>query len=1190
MADPSQPEPAPAEDLPYADDLLSERSRAWVRDRQKRDVEPGGGESGGFQARIAGYNIGRRLGRGGMGTVYACEREGSPERLAIKIITSGKYAAEEERRRFKTEIGVLLRLHHPNLSRLRDFGQDGAVAWFVMDFIDGRQFHHWMRDEKPDYIAIASLLGHAARAIAHAHRQGIVHRDLNPANIMVLADRTPVIMDFGLARDLSSDENLTQTGTAVGTPPYMAPEQTVGPEGVITNRTDIWGLGGILFFALTGRPPFEGSGNHEIFTAINETEVIRPRSLVPAIPADLEGICLRCLQRVTSDRYEDMDELAADLESFTAGRRVGVQLPGIITRLSRRVRRKPLPWALATGLILLALGFGSYAAVEQIRRWASWTLVEDASFEQPRPLPAGLLARDGLLNLLPEQPVPEAGGLRTVMTAAGQAGWWWLERPGLQAGVRVEFVLDTPVSDAIEVAVNAGKDQPREWWHHPSGWAIKVQSTGVLSVSVIHQDRSGPIAGDAGFLLDRGYARADRTHVVVQVQETSCTVRVGSGKEVTVTEPLALGGSDQRAIGIRFHNAKNRLLSLRVERLTDAELVSPLAGPDSLLRHGHNREALAEYLLVAKDHARSELGGRALLRAFGEVSRDRRRPDAEAVALYDQLVARGPGPLLDEADYIRATTLWARGHPALALSVARKLVARRPELNPVRSFLTDRTWTVPPETAPELLRLFASSPPVAGVLLGDLSLEDLTLLKGRPAWTININGNRVSDLSPLSESGATALNASYNRIADLAPLATTKALGKIILYDNLISDLGPLRSLPALAHVDLGYNRVRQLAGLPESLAILNISGNPCAELTGLPVQNLTRVYLGQTAIADLSPLAQAVKLDFLDISETPVRSLAVLAGLSLTDLSISKCRGLDLTGFPPFKLRRLQATGMGLIDPELLRRLLEGGVVTLNLADNQITRWPAIPVPALRELNLSGCQLQDTTGLRSLTGLRILDMRNCGLTSVADLAGFDQLTYLNLCDNKLTSVSALLGKPPTNLAVMGNPLDDAGCRELIEAGRRLKRYDLVAQGASLLVQQGMDPRLLREYAIRRPGRSYAVLQLAKPCNEEEALRQAAAAGGRLAVIPDADVNLLLKAGLPGWNAYWTGLRLRGSQVVDEEDSVAAFVAPIPPYMSRGFRSLPTDGGRIALLSNASWTLCQDGLAAGVVLEWPEPW
>jgi Leucine-rich repeat (LRR) protein len=1192
MADPDLPTPAPARDLPFADDLLSERSKAWVQERLHQgasSADPEPPREDGFQPRIDGYTLGERLGRGGMGTVYACVRDGSGDRLAIKLISSGRYAAEEERRRFRAEIGVLLRLHHPNLSRLRDFGQDGAVAWFVMDFIDGRQFSQWLTEDRPGFQVIAALLGHTARAVAHAHRQGIVHRDLNPANLMVLTDCSPVVMDFGLARDLSSDEVLTLTGTTVGTPPYMSPEQTLGSKGVITPLTDIWGLGSILYHGLTGRAPFEGDSNHEIFTAINDTDVTRPGSFVAGIPGDLERICLRCLQRNAYDRYQDMDTLAADLEAFAAGRPVGVRLPGPITRLRRRIRRRPVPWALALGLVVMAMGFACYAVFEEFRRWATWSTVEHVVFDHIGPLPPGLMARDGLLVALPTQPESTPEGLPAVEPVVGQAGWWWLERPGLQGGVRLDFEIDCPVNDAFEIVVNAAPERPREWWHHPAGWCIKVQSADVLSLAVAYRDRPGPLQTDNGFLLERGPSTNHRIRVVVEVRDTTCTVTVDGSRPVNVSEPLALGGSDHRAVAIRYFGQKTRLLSLAVDRLAAAELVSPLAGPDALLRHGHGEEAIAEYLLIADDHASSILAGQALLRAYGESCRQRGVSDEQRLVLYRELQARGLRSQLDAADRMRAISLWGQGQARLALGVARDLVVRRPDLNPVQAFLDERTWTVPEDAADEILDLFAQSPQIAGVSLAELGLQHLDRIAGRRAWTINISGNAVSDLSSLIGSGARSLQAARNRIVDLGPLAALPELGRLVLSDNQIADLGPLANLPVLATLDLRGNHIATARGIPDSVSDLNLSANPIQDLAGVPLRQLHRLAIASTGVVDLQPLAVATQLEVLDLSNTGVRTLAPLAGLPVNDVQVGGCRQVDLEGLDLPSLRRLIAPGIGLTDVTRLGRVLVGGLNILDLSGNPLSVWPALDAPELRDLQLARCPLAGVGGLSGLTALRRLDLRACGLQKVDGLSALRQLRRLDLRDNRLTGLGELLSEPPPVLLVQGNPLSADACQELIAAGQRLRRYDLVVQGASRLAQLRGDPGLLRGYAIPYHGRAYTTLLTSTPCDEATAKSLAAAAGARLAIIPDVEVQSQLAVGLEDVGA-WIGVRLHAAHVVDDANADAPYIAAIPPRAYRGYRTVPTDGGRLALIDALSWGICPDGTAGGVVLEWDQTW
>ncbi len=1195
MTDPVQ-QPASSKDgLPFVDDLLSERSRTWVEERLRREAQAQPDETGlrasigSFQPRIGGYVLGDQLGRGGMGTVYACTKEGLADRLAIKIITSGAFAADEERRRFKSEIGVLLRLHHPNLSRLRDFGQEGAVAWFVMDFIDGRSFHDWLKHDKPNHRQVAALLGHAARAIAHAHRQGIVHRDLNPSNVMVLADASPVVMDFGLARDLSSDEILTITGTTVGTPPYMAPEQTLGSQGRITHQTDIWGLGGILFHALVGRPPFEGASNHEIFTAINETDVVLPSSLVAGVPKDLERICLRCLQRVPGDRYDDMDALAADLEGFAAGRRIGVQLPGLFTRMRRKIRHRPLPWALAAGLVAISLGFGGYAAVEQIRRWATWSVVEKTVFDHGWPLPQGLAARDGALIPLVNQPVPVPGGLGPVEPVPGQQGWWWLERPGLQGGVRLEFEMEMPVSDAVEVVLNAAPDRPREWWHHPAGWSIKLSSSNVMSLAIAYRDKPGPLPTDNGFLLDPIEAGNGRIGMAIEVRETSCTVTLAGRKPVTVSDPLALGGSDRRAIAIRFFGAKTRLKQLRVDRLAVGELVSPLAGPDALLRHGRSQEAVAEYRLIAKDHARTSLGSQALLRAFGELCRQRQVSDEERFALYDELLARGPGPYLDDADRMRAIALWGRGHAQLALGVARDLVARRPDLNPAQAFLGDRSWSIPDGAGLTLLRLFAQSPHIAGIVLPELGLTDLAPIAGRRAWSVNITGNAISDLTPLAGCGATTIYAGRNHISDLGPVASIPSLTRLVVLENQITSLAPLSVLTSLTSIDAGQNHIASLRGLPDSLTDVVVNRNPIIDLAGLPVANLAKLGIAATQVTDLSLLTGAAKLGTLDISDTATADLQAIGGLPIAELRLSGCRQMAVGGVKRLpNLHVIVAQRMGLTSLDPLRAPLAASLTSVDLSDNPLTSWPVCPAPHVRELYLNRCPLSDIAGLATLEQLERLELRGCNVTDARPLASLLHLNRLDLRDNRLTSLDGLLNAPPATFLVMGNPLSQATCEALIAAGRRLKRYDLVVQGSSILAAARRDPGLIRQYALAGSGRSFAVLLTAEPCSESQAEALAAAAGARLAVIGDPALNAALAGGLGPEADAWMGVQLRSSNVVDGSERPVGYVALMPPLHYRGYRALPSDGGRIALMTGGIWGLCLKTPASGVILEWDD--
>ena len=1224
MSDPTGPEPTPSSPpepdgvLPFVDDLLSERSKAWLARQAAGDDTSShtkGDSNSGQRPRLAGYTIGKRVGRGGMGTVYECQRDGSDARLAIKIISSGTHASDEERRRFMGEIGALLRLHHPHLSRLRDFGQDGSVAWFVMDFIDGRSFHQWKKEDNPSWVLVADLLGQACRAVAHAHRQGIIHRDLNPANIMVLRDGSPVIMDFGLARDLSSDEVLTVSGATVGTPPYMSPEQTLGTRGVLTIQSDVWGMGGVLYQALTGRPPFEGGSTHEIFTAINETEVVRPRVHAPDVPMALERIALRCLQRDPVDRYPDMDALAADLETFAAGGRVRVRLPGFIGRIHRRARRHPLPWTLGAAVILLGLGFLGYAAVEQVRRWATWTMVVSANLQHDE-MPAGLQVLNGKLQAVESTQAPDERGLARaeVPAAAGLMGWWWLERPGLRGGSRVELEFDLPVKDAIELVIDASRSQPVDWWHHPSGWALKIQVAEQLTVSAAYLERPDALPSNPGYLLERPSGSGSQFAVTIEVKDTTLTVQVAGCPPVVVNEPLALGGSDHRAIGLRWFNPQVRLTRMRVDRLAQAELVSPLVGPDALLRHGQREAALAEYRLLVTDHASPAIGGQALLRAYATASLHAGGDPSLRESLYQEVRRREDPELLDQADRIRALALWSQGESARAVGVARDLVSRRPDLNPIHAFLVDRAWQVDRLCGDEVVQLLVAAPSIGSLALADLGITDLGPIRGRRAWNVNITNNKITDLSPLVGSGCSVLSASVNAISDLTPLESIPQLVSLHLAGNRISDLRPLRNLGNLRQLTLSGNEISSLRGLPPNLSdlVLGITnegidslrqmnpglfskgGNPLDRLDDLPVHQLTGLSLAETRVGSLEILRKARLLNRLDLSSTPVRDLSPLDGLPLADLNLSSCPSADLTSIGRLpSLRRLflrdsPATHLGGFEDAIPH------LSHLHASRMPLSAWPHVEAPELIELNLHGCPMQDVSGLAKAPALKNLSLRRCGLRQIDPaILGLPALDILDLRDNQLTELHGLLEMRhlPRALNVMGNPLSDAACETLIAAGRRLNRPSLAWQGASMLAERRRDLGILKGVAMPFGRKLVAPFFSGTLIDAETALALATAAGARLSIPGDAGQNLFMSDQGSGMDRpLWIGLSLIDGRVIDDQGRPPGFLAPIPGMAYRGYTSLPRTGGRLAQVQGGNWTICLDGKGGGMVLEWDQGW
>jgi eukaryotic-like serine/threonine-protein kinase len=327
----------------------------------------------GFKAKSFGdYELLEEIDRGGMGVVYKARQVSLNRVVALKMILAGQFARAEEVRRFLTEAEAAANLAHPNIVPIYEVGQHEGHHYFSMRFIEGgslgqlRQDAAW-KDE--DGTGAARLVAKVARAVHCAHEQGILHRDLKPDNILVDADGEPQVTDFGLARQLTKDSSLTLSGAVLGTPSFMAPEQAAGKTKELTAAADIYSLGAILYYLLTGQPPFAAESLLDTLTQVLRGEVILPRTVNPRLSRDLEQICLRCLEKSPELRYRSAGALADDLEKFLRNEPVIVRASGFLEWVHLWVRRQP---ALAAHLSAL----GTCAVISQI----TFSLAQHMSF------------------------------------------------------------------------------------------------------------------------------------------------------------------------------------------------------------------------------------------------------------------------------------------------------------------------------------------------------------------------------------------------------------------------------------------------------------------------------------------------------------------------------------------------------------------------------------------------------------------------------------------------------------------------------------------------------------------------------------------------------------------------------------------------------------------------------------------
>lgn len=305
--------------------------------------------------KIPGYEVQAVPGHGGMGIVYKAWHLRLNRVVALKMLLAGAYARPEERERFFRETEAVASLNHANIVQIYDAGEQDGWPYFTMEFVEGGSLAQKLARTPQPPRAAASLMAILAGAIQAAHQSGIVHRDLTPANILLTADGTPKIADFGLARRLEGGMDLSRSGVAMGTPSYMAPEQARGQKDAIGPATDVYALGVILYEMLTGRPPFHAETAVETHLLVIKQDPVPPSWLVAKVPRDLETICLKCLQKDPQRRYSTAAALADDLQRFLRGEPIAARRTGRLATLAKWMRRHPALAAHQVAILLLAL-------------------------------------------------------------------------------------------------------------------------------------------------------------------------------------------------------------------------------------------------------------------------------------------------------------------------------------------------------------------------------------------------------------------------------------------------------------------------------------------------------------------------------------------------------------------------------------------------------------------------------------------------------------------------------------------------------------------------------------------------------------------------------------------------------------------------------------------------------------------
>ncbi|MDV6034248.1 MAG: protein kinase [Phycisphaera sp. RhM] len=343
------------------------------------------------------YELLEEIARGGMGVVLKARQINLNRVVALKMILAGDLAGDEEVKRFKSEAESAAQLDHPGIVPIFEIGEHQGQHYFSMGFVDGVSLAVRLRNGPLPPREAAELMAKICEAVSYAHDKGVIHRDLKPGNVLIDTNGAPRVTDFGLAKQVGGDSELTRTGQILGTPAFMPPEQASGKLDEVGPLSDVYSLGAMLNMMLTGRAPFQAASPMETLLQVLDEEPVAPRQLNSAIPIDLETICLKCLEKQPQFRYASAAELHEDMLRFLNDEAIAARRPGTIERLvrwSRKQRTSIKVAVVASSFAIAALLIGmegkrrldlyreAYLSVSVAADWTPVTVFEAGSDEE----------------------------------------------------------------------------------------------------------------------------------------------------------------------------------------------------------------------------------------------------------------------------------------------------------------------------------------------------------------------------------------------------------------------------------------------------------------------------------------------------------------------------------------------------------------------------------------------------------------------------------------------------------------------------------------------------------------------------------------------------------------------------------------------------------------------------------------
>ncbi len=504
---------------------------------------PSGSQRSSGAVRIPGYEVFEQIGRGGMGVVYRARHRRLNRDVAVKFLANAETSSPEAFVRFKTEAEAVARLQHPNIIQIFDSGDSDHGAFVCQELADNQTLADRIDHQPQPSRDSARLVAELANAVQHAHDHAVLHRDLKPSNVL-FSGEMPKIADFGLAKLVDSNDEMTKTSDVMGTPGYMAPEQAGGAQEAVGPHTDVYSLGIILYEMLTGSPPFRAASPLGTLQQVLEQEAVPLRRQNSDVPRDLETICHKCLEKEPSSRYDSAKQLASDLENFLEGRPIIARPANWFELVWKWCKRRPAMAALmgfsimavTTLLIGWVIFTGKLAAQTNIAinkaEEARLSLIAEKDSHAAALEIVRFLSEDVLDAAVPERTQKSELTVVEALIKSGESiPGKFTERPVVEATLRATIgnslvALGRPL-DAIEhleqaVAIMEELGEQGE---------TAVAAKRAYASCLIDLDRNQEAQQQLESLLESGWTMDERTSMQVQNNLTMLQTRTGDPQE-----------------------------------------------------------------------------------------------------------------------------------------------------------------------------------------------------------------------------------------------------------------------------------------------------------------------------------------------------------------------------------------------------------------------------------------------------------------------------------------------------------------------------------------------------------------------------------------------------------------------------------------------------------------------------------